>query len=227
MSKIVRSLSFTRRKKVQQMRSAHLEDDDDNDPPSGRHSNSYLGSSGVRSISHQEPGSQGVTRRMTDAASGAASSAGSVVRSLSFTRRKKKTSGSGLGVPGQPYAAAAGHSGNGNGNGGFPPRFSNDTTHNDFRGAAGEAEAGAQAAEVQRQEQEDYDLAMAMSMSMASLDEQQQGGDDGDGGGGGGGGAGSPQLLPDSSADDQVPRDPATRAHHRPCPGPAVLARGC
>ena len=81
--KIVRSLSFTRRKKTQQMGSSHLGEDE-----GGEHS------SGVRSVTHQEPsGAQGVGRRVTGAAAGAASSAGAVVRSLSFTRRKKKTSG--------------------------------------------------------------------------------------------------------------------------------------
>ena len=82
--KIARSLSFTRRKKTQQMGSSHLGEDEGG----GEHS------SGVRSVAHQEPsGAQGVGRRVTGAAAGAASSAGAVVRSLSFTRRKKKTSG--------------------------------------------------------------------------------------------------------------------------------------
>ena len=82
--KIARSLSFTRRKKTQQMGSSHLGEDEG----SGEHS------SGVRSVAHQEPsGAQGVGRRVTGAAAGAASSAGAVVRSLSFSRRKKKTSG--------------------------------------------------------------------------------------------------------------------------------------
>ena len=167
--KIVRSLSFTRRKKTQQMGSAHLEEDGGGEAPS---------TLGVRSVAHQAPsGAQGVGRRV----SGAASSAGAVVRSLSFTRRKKKTSDSG--VPGQPHAAAAWHDNGGNGtqydDGAPPPMFNNVTTHNDFRGA-GEAEGSVHAAEreVQRQEQEDYDLALAMSMSMASLEEQQTGGSD-------------------------------------------------
>ena len=81
--KIARSLSFTRRKKTQQMGSSHLGEDEGGGE-----------SSGVRSVAHQEPsGAQGVGRRVTGAAAGAASSAGAVVRSLSFSRRKKKTSG--------------------------------------------------------------------------------------------------------------------------------------
>ena len=80
--KIARSLSFTRRKKTQQMGSSHLGEDEGG----GEHS--------VQSVAHQEPsGAQGVGRRVTGAAAGAASSAGAVVRSLSFSRRKKKTSG--------------------------------------------------------------------------------------------------------------------------------------
>ena len=62
--KIVRSLSFTRRKKTQQMGSAHLEEDGGGEPPSA---------SGVRSVAHVDPsGAQGVGRRVSGAAAGAA-----------------------------------------------------------------------------------------------------------------------------------------------------------
>ena len=115
--KMVRSLSFTRRKKTQQVQSAQLEEEAGDNSPSGSHSRSSFGWIGAM------PGAMPAAilvpsggRRMSGATC-ATSSAGAVVRSLSFLSKKRPAWASEPGVHplGRLQVAAAWHNSSGNG----------------------------------------------------------------------------------------------------------------